>query len=147
MVGLAWVKLLPFAVPQLQAEKALILNEGEIYWVQNGAQGGAQSTRDSNSLQCFRCQGWGHMARECATPAKMLNQEGGTQGNAVKPPPATISKFTTFPLWSQTKTDPSKGSEQEKDGRESLPSSISKSRPSCMHLVGHANEVPVVIDG
>ena len=24
-------------------------------WAQNGAQGGAQSTRDSNSLQCFRC--------------------------------------------------------------------------------------------
>ena len=31
MVGLAWIKLLPFAVPQLQAEKALILNEGGIY--------------------------------------------------------------------------------------------------------------------
>ena len=29
MVRLAWVKLLPFSVPQLQAEKALILNEGE----------------------------------------------------------------------------------------------------------------------
>ena len=26
-------------------------------WVQNGAQDGAQSTRDSNLLQCFRCQG------------------------------------------------------------------------------------------
>ena len=54
--------------------------------VQNGAQGGAQSTRDSNLLQCFRCQGWGHMVRECTTPAKMLNQDGGTQGNVVKPP-------------------------------------------------------------
>ena len=31
MVGLGWVKLLPFAVPQLQAEKALILNEGGTY--------------------------------------------------------------------------------------------------------------------
>ena len=31
MAGLAWVKLLLFAVPQLQAEKALILNEGGIY--------------------------------------------------------------------------------------------------------------------
>ena len=55
--------------------------------VQNGAQGSAQSTRDSNSLQCLRCQGWGHMLRECATPAKILNQDGGTQGNVVKPPP------------------------------------------------------------
>ena len=31
MVGLAWVKLLLFAVPQLQIKKALNLNEGEIY--------------------------------------------------------------------------------------------------------------------
>ena len=31
MVGLAWVKLLPFAVPPLQTEKALNPNEGEIY--------------------------------------------------------------------------------------------------------------------
>ena len=53
---------------------------------QNGVQGGAQSNRDSNSLQCFRCQGWGHMASECTTLAKVLNRVGGTQGNAVKPP-------------------------------------------------------------
>ena len=79
--------------------------------VQNGIQGGAQSNRDSNSLQCFRCQGWGHMARECATPAKALNRDGGTQGNAVKPPPTTNSKLKTFPLWPQTKTDPSQGSQ------------------------------------
>ena len=31
MVGLAWVKLLPFTAPQLQTEKALNLNEGEMY--------------------------------------------------------------------------------------------------------------------
>ena len=29
---------------------------------------------------------WGHMARECTTPAKTLNQDRGTKGNAVKPP-------------------------------------------------------------
>ena len=28
--------------------------------------------------QCFRCQGWGHMALECATLAAQLNREGGT---------------------------------------------------------------------
>ena len=54
--------------------------------VQNGVQGGTQGARGSNSLQCFRCQGWGHMARECATLAAPLNGEGRTQENAVKPP-------------------------------------------------------------
>ena len=45
--------------------------------VQNGVQGGTQGAQSSSSLQCFRCQGWGHMARECATPAAPLNREGG----------------------------------------------------------------------
>ena len=86
MVRLAWVKLLLFAVPPLTTREVLTFREGEICRCTDGTQGGAQSTRDSNTLQCFRCQGWGHMARECATLAKMLNKEGGTQGNTVKPP-------------------------------------------------------------
>ena len=45
-----------------------------------GALGNAQNTKDPNALQCFRCQGWGHMARECATPAKPLNKDWGTKG-------------------------------------------------------------------
>ena len=61
--------------------------------VQNGVQGGTQSNRGSNSLQCFRCEDWGHMARECATPAAPLNREVGTQGNVVKPPPTINNKF------------------------------------------------------
>ena len=52
----------------------------------NGIQNSDQNTRDPNAVQCFRCQGWGHMARECATPAKPLNKDGVTQGNVVKPP-------------------------------------------------------------
>ena len=42
-----------------------------------GALGNAQNTKDPNALQCFRCHGWGHMARECTTPAKPLNKDGG----------------------------------------------------------------------
>ena len=49
--------------------------------MQTSVQGGTQGAQ-----QCFRCQGWGHMAQECATPAMQLNREGRTQGNAVKPP-------------------------------------------------------------
>ena len=60
--------------------------------VQTNVQGNTQGARGSSFLQCYRCQGWGHMARECATPAAPLNREGGTQGNAVKPPPITHNK-------------------------------------------------------
>ena len=45
--------------------------------VQNSVQGSTQGTRSSSSLQCYRCQGWGHMARECATPAAQLKQGRG----------------------------------------------------------------------
>ena len=38
---------------------------------------GAQGNANSSALQCFGCQGWGHMARECSTPAKPLNKKGG----------------------------------------------------------------------
>ena len=38
---------------------------------------GTANMWDQNSLQCFKCQGWGHMARECHTPASTLNQSGG----------------------------------------------------------------------
>ena len=53
---------------------------------QTNAQSNTQGARGSSSLQCYRCQGWGHMARECATPVAPLNREGGTWGNVVKPP-------------------------------------------------------------
>ena len=75
-----------------------------------GAQGNAQNMKDPNALQCFRCQGWGHMARECATPAKPLNKDGGTEGMQSNPLPATVNKLTTFPPWPWTKTDPYGGS-------------------------------------
>ena len=52
----------------------------------NDGQGSIQNMKNPKSLQCFRCQGWGHMARECATPAKTLNRNRGNQGNAAKAP-------------------------------------------------------------
>ena len=44
---------------------------------QNSVQGGTQGAQSSSSPQCFRCQGWGHMARECATPAAPVKQGRG----------------------------------------------------------------------
>ena len=79
---------------------SLITNRGGIksphkgnQHVQNSVQGGTQSNWGSNSLQCYRCQGWGHMARECVTPAAPLNREGGPEGMQSTPPPTTNSKF------------------------------------------------------
>ena len=40
-------------------------------------QEGTANRRDPSSFQCFRCQGCCHMAQECPTPAKALNQYGG----------------------------------------------------------------------
>ena len=60
--------------------------------VQTNVQGSTQGAQSCSSLQCYWCQGWGHMARECATPAAPLNREGGTLGNAVKPPPIMCNK-------------------------------------------------------
>ena len=61
--------------------------------VQNGVQGGTQSNQGSNSLQCLRCQGWGHMAWECVTLATLLNREGGPKGMWLNPPPTINNKF------------------------------------------------------
>ena len=61
------------------------------------AQGNAQNMKNSSALQCFRCQGWGHMTRESATPAKPLNKDGGTKGMWSNPPHHTVNKLTTFP--------------------------------------------------
>ena len=49
-------------------------------------QGSVSNKKDPNSLQCFQCQGWGHMAWEYATPAKLLNQTGQNWGNAAQSP-------------------------------------------------------------
>ena len=59
---------------------------------QTNVQSSTQGARGSSSLQCYRCQGWGHMARECTTPAAPLNREGRTQGMQSNPPPIACNK-------------------------------------------------------
>ena len=46
-----------------------------------GSKEGTSNRKEPSSLQCFRCQDWGHMAQECATPAKTLNQSRWKQGD------------------------------------------------------------------
>ena len=104
---------------------------------QNGTQGGAQSMRDFNILQCFRCQGWGHMARECATPSKTLNKEGETQQDTVS---LQHSLSGPEPKPTQVKAVPKK----EWKGIAPIPFL----NPDLVAwLVGCANNMPVVIDG
>ena len=55
-------------------------NQGQSSQGINARHEGTTNRRDPNSLQCFRCQGWSHMARECPTPATALNQSGGNKG-------------------------------------------------------------------
>ena len=64
MVRLAWVKLLPLTAPQLQVERALDSQRRGNTWVQNGAQGGAQSTRDSQLIAMLQMPGLGSHGKE-----------------------------------------------------------------------------------
>ena len=46
---------------------------------------GTANRWDQNSLQGFRCQVWGHITRECPTPATVLNQPRGIEGMQLTP--------------------------------------------------------------
>ena len=61
---------------------------------------------DPNSLQCFRCQGWGHMGRECPTSASALNQPWGNWGIQLtpcqqKPPQPAVGPMHSHPNFRQ----------------------------------------------
>ena len=113
--------------------------------VQNGVQGGTQSNQGSNSLQCFRCQGWGHMARECVTLAAPLNREGGPKGMWSNPlqQPTVSSKHSLCdpkPKLTQNKA-------VHKEGWRGIAPIPFLNPDPVARLVGCANEAPVVIDG
>ena len=73
---------------QTSTRSSSVVNKTSAESPHKGNQNMQTRVQDSTwgAQQCFRCQGWGHMARECATPVMQLNREGGTQGNVVKPP-------------------------------------------------------------
>ena len=113
--------------------------------IQTSMQSGTQGARGSSSLQCSRCQGWGHMARECATPAMQLNREGGLgecsqtplQSHAVK---SKHSLCNSKPKPTQDKVVKQKG------WKGIAPIPFLNPNPVAQ-LVGHANETLVVMDG
>ena len=68
----------PTAYPLGMGQKAMEL--GVVAKVTKGlAQGGRTQPIGGThiSLQCFKCQGWDHMAGDCPTPASALNQPVG----------------------------------------------------------------------
>ena len=145
MVRLAWVKLLLLTALQLQVGRALILKEGGIHRCRMVHRMVLRAQRTPNSLQCFRCQGWGHMVRECATAAKMLNQDGGTQGNAVKTPLQQQSVSLQHSLSGPKPKLTQVKAVNRKGQREIAP--IPFLNPDAVaHLVGHANEASVAVD-
>ena len=109
-----------------------------------GAQGNAQNMKDPNALQCFRCQGWGHMARECTTPAKPLNKDGGNQGMQSNPhQPQSINLQHSLPDPKQKST--LKKAARRKGWQQVAPVPFLNPDPTAC-LVGHSNEAPVIID-
>ena len=110
-----------------------------------GALGNAQNTKDSNALQCFRCQGWGHMARECTTLAKPLNQDGGNQGNVVNPHQLQSINLQHSLPDPKLKLTLMKAA-RRKGWQQVAPIPFLNPYPIA-HLVGHSNEVPMIIDG
>ena len=61
------------------------------------SQGSTSNRKNTSFLQCFRCQGWGHMAQECDTPGKTLNQSTGNWGNVAQPPQYQLQQPTIGP--------------------------------------------------
>ena len=83
--------------------------------MQTSVQSSMQGARGSSSLQCYRCQGWVHMAKECTAPTMQLNREGGDPGECSQTPlqsHAVKSKHSLCnpePKPTQDKADKQKG--------------------------------------
>ena len=124
-------------------------NQGQSSQGTNARHEGTTNRRDPNSLQCFRCQGWGHMARECLTPATALNQSRGIRGNVAHPHWQQPQQPTVGSQHSLSNPRPKltcMRAAQRMGQQEASPVHFLNPDPIAC-LVGHSNEVPVIMDG
>ena len=113
--------------------------------MQTSIQSGTQGARGSSSLQCYRCQGWGHMAKECTTPAMQLNKEGGPRGMQSNP----LQSCAVKPKHSlcNPRPKPTQDKADKQKGQKGITPILFLNPDPAAQLVGHANEAPVVMDG
>ena len=146
MVGLAWAKPLPSCSSSITNRAGVKSPHKGNQHVQNGVQGGTQSNQGSNSLQCFRCQGWGHMARECATPAAPVKQGRGDPRECGQTP-LQQSTISSKHFLCDPKPKLTQDKAVNKRGWKGITPILFLNPDLVVQLVGHANEAPVVVDG
>ena len=86
------------------------------------------------------------MPRKCTTPAKILNKEGGTKGMWSNPhqQQSTINLHHSLP---DPKPKPTLMKAVKKRGQQEVTPVPFLNTDPIVHLVGHSNEAPVVVDG
>ena len=113
--------------------------------VQNGVQDGTQSNRDPNSLECFRCQGLGHMARGVHYSGQSVKQGWGDQRECSQTPlPTTNSKLETFLC--DPKPKPTQVKAVNKKGWKGIAPIPFLNPDPVVHASGHGCEVTALVD-
>ena len=111
---------------------------------------GTANAWDPNSLQSFRCQGWGHMARECPTPASAIKQPGGTEGMWLIPCQWKLPQSAVGPVHSHPNPrqwPASLRAARWTGPRETAPAIPFLNPDPVASLVGWSNEDPAIVDG
>ena len=72
-------------------------NQGQNSQGTNTRHEGTATKRDPNSLQCFRCHGWGHVGWECAKPVQAELRECGQTPCGCQPQQPTVGPQHSLP--------------------------------------------------